>query len=150
MQNKIKRLTTQRDSVNNEHRRAVDKMPELKKEKKLYEELKKDVENFFDFRNKEIKYDFNGFDKDGVQKDTGKYYDLNGFNSYGINVDTNGKYNSKGFDRKGFHKDTKTLYDPNDFDINANHIKTNDKYNPEGFSRNNFHKGTKTLYDPKF
>ena len=58
MQNKIKELTTQRDSINNEHRRAVDKMLEIKKEKKLYEELKKEVE----------KYDFNGFDKDGVHK----------------------------------------------------------------------------------
>ena len=35
-----------------------------------------------------IKYDFNGFDEDGIHKDTGKYYDLNDFNSYGINVKT--------------------------------------------------------------
>ena len=63
LQNKIIELTTQRDSLNNEHRRAVDKMLELKKEKKLYEELKKEVENFFDLTNKEIKYDFDkGFD----------------------------------------------------------------------------------------
>ena len=65
LQNKIKELTTQRDSVNNEHRRAVNKMLELNKEKKLYEELKKEIEDFFDFTNKEMKYDFNGFDKDG-------------------------------------------------------------------------------------
>ena len=57
-------------------------MLELKKEKKLYEELKKEVEKFFDFTNKKIKYGFNGFDKDGVHKDTGKYYDHNGFNRY--------------------------------------------------------------------
>ena len=123
LQNRSKELTTQRDSVNNEYRRAVDKMLELKKEKKLYEELKKDVENFYDFTNKEIKYDFNDFDKDGVHKDTGKYYDLNSFNSYGINADTNDKYNSKGFDIKGRHKDTKSLCDPNDFNINGNHEK---------------------------
>ena len=97
LQNKIKELTTQRDSVNNEHRRAVDKMLELKKDKK-YEELKKDVENFFHFTSKEMKYGFNGFDKDGVHKDTGKYYDPNGFNSYGINVDNNDKYDSKYFE----------------------------------------------------
>ena len=46
LQNKIKELTTQRDSVNNEHRRAVNKMLELKKEKKLYEELKKRLKIF--------------------------------------------------------------------------------------------------------
>ena len=130
LQNKIKELTTQRDSVNNEHRRAVNKMLGLKKEKKLYEELKKDVENFFDFTNKEIKYDFNGF------------------NSYGINVNTNDKYDSKGFDIKGMHKDTKTIYDLNDFDINGNHVKANDKYDPNGFNRNGFHRDTKIKYDP--
>ena len=57
LRNKIEELTTQRDFINNEHRKAVNKMLNLKKEKKLYEELKKDVENFFDFTNKEIKYD---------------------------------------------------------------------------------------------
>ena len=46
LQNKIKELTTQRDSVNNEHRRAVNKMLELKKERKIYEELYKDVEKY--------------------------------------------------------------------------------------------------------
>ena len=35
LQNKIKELTTQRDSVNNEHHRAVNKMLELKKEKNI-------------------------------------------------------------------------------------------------------------------
>ena len=148
LQNKIKELTTQRDSVNNEHRRVVNKMLELNKEKKLYEELKKEVENFFDFTNKNIKYDFNGFDKDGVHKDIGKYYDPNGFNSYGINVNTNDKYNSKGFDIKGEHKYTKTIYDPNGFDRDGINEYTNDKYNPEGFNRNGLHKDTKTIYDP--
>ena len=57
LRNKIEELTTQRDFINNEHRKAVNKMLNLKKEKKLYEELKKDVENFFDFTSKEIKYD---------------------------------------------------------------------------------------------
>ena len=35
LQNKIEELTTQRDSINNEHRRAVNKMVELKKENKI-------------------------------------------------------------------------------------------------------------------
>ena len=145
-------MASQKNSVNNEHRRAVNKIMGLKKEKKLYEELYEElyenVENFFDFEEKKIKYDFNGFDEDGIHKDTGKYYDLNGFNSYGINVKTNDKYNPERFDIKGFHKDTKTLYDPNYFNINGNHVRTNDKYNLNGFNRNGFHKDTKTLYDP--
>ena len=30
---------------------------------------------------KKKKYDFNGFDEDGIHKDTGKHYDPNDFNS---------------------------------------------------------------------
>ena len=104
LQNKIEKLTTQQDYINNEHCKAVNKMLKLKKEKKLYEELKKDVENLFDFTNKEIKYDFNGFDKDGVHKDTAKSYNPNGFNSYGINVNTNDIYDSKGLTEKACMK----------------------------------------------
>ena len=151
MQNKINELNSQKNSINNEHHRAVNKIKNLKEKKiyeESYEELYKNVENFFDFEEKKIKYDFNGFDEDGIHNDTGKYYDLNGFNSYGINARTNDKYNPEGFDIKGFHKDTKTLYDPNDFNINGNHVIINDKYNPNGFNKNGFHKDTKTLYDP--
>ena len=85
MQNKINELNRQKTSINNEHRRAVNKIKNLKKEKKIheesYEELYKNVERFFDFEEKKIKYDFNGFDEDVIHNDTGKYYDLNGFNS---------------------------------------------------------------------
>ena len=49
------------------------------------------LKNFFDFEEKKIKYDFNGFDEDGVHKDTGKSYDPNGFDSYGIHQYTNDK-----------------------------------------------------------
>ena len=90
-------MTLRINSVNNEHRKAVDKIKILKEQKK-YENL-----------GEEIKYDFNGFDEDGIHKDTGKHYDLNDFNSYGINVKTNDKHNPEGFDIKGFHKDTKNL-----------------------------------------
>ena len=75
MQNNINELTRQRDSVNNEHRRAVDKIKILKEQKKIYENLEEKIE-----------YDFNGFDEDGINKDTGNNYNLNDFNSYGINV----------------------------------------------------------------
>ena len=90
-------MTLRINSVNNEHRKAVDKIKILKEQKK-YENL-----------GEKIKYDFNGFDEDGIHKDTGKHYDLNDFNSYGINVKTNDKHNPEGFDIKGFHKDTKNL-----------------------------------------
>ena len=60
LQNKINGLTSQKNYINNEHRRAVNKIKTLKKEKKNYEELYEDVKNFFDFEEKK-KYDFNGF-----------------------------------------------------------------------------------------
>ena len=116
MQNNINELTKQKNSVNNEHRRAVNKIKNLKEKNKIYkesyEELYENVDYFFDFEGKKIKYDFNGFDEDGTHKDTGKHYDLNGFNSYGINVKTSDKYNHEGFDIKRFHKDTGKYYDP--------------------------------------
>ena len=93
-------------------------------------------------------HDFNGFDEDGIHKDTGKHYDPNGFNSYGIHTRTNDKYDHNGFDIKGFHKDTKNLYDTNGFNINDNHVITNDKYGNNGFNKNGYHKDTKNLYDP--
>ena len=42
-----------------------------------------------------MKYDFNGFDKDGFHKDTAKKHDNNGFDSYGIHINTNDKYNPR-------------------------------------------------------
>ena len=117
MQNKINELTRQKNSVNNEHLRAVNKIKNLKKENKKSEKLYENIEEFFDFEENKIKYDFNGFDEDGIHKDTGKNYDLNGFNSYGNHVRTNDKYNHEGFNIKGFLKDTKNLYDPNGFNI---------------------------------
>ena len=120
MQNKINELTNQKRSVSNEYRRAINKIIELKKEKKLYEEsyeeLYENVEKFFDFEEKKKKYDFNGFDVDGVHKDTGNGYDPNGFDRYGIHINTNDKYDSKGFNIKGEHIDTKTIYDHNGFE----------------------------------
>ena len=93
-------------------------------------------------------HDFNGFDEDGIHKDTGKHYDPNGFNSYGIHTRTNDKYDHNGFDIKDFHKDTKNLYDTNGFNINGNQVITNDKHDNNGFNRNGYHKDTNTKYDP--
>ena len=86
METKINELTLQRNSINNEYRSAVDTIKILKEQKK------KKKEN----SGEKMKYDFNGFDEDGIHKDTGKHYDLNDFNSYGINVKTNDKYNPEG------------------------------------------------------
>ena len=109
---------------------------------KTREELDKTKDELHD------SHDFNGFDEDGIHKDTGKHYDPNGFNSYGIHTRTNDKYDHNGFDIKGFHKDTKNLYDTNGFNINGNHVITNDKYDNNGFNRNGYHKDTNTIYDP--
>ena len=120
-----------------------DTSEELKDElDKTKDELDKTEDELHDSR------DFNGFDKDGIHKDTGKHYDSNGFNSYGIHTRTNDKYDTNGFDIKGFHKATKNLYDTNGFNINGNHVITNDKYDHNGFNRNGYHKDTKNLYDP--
>ena len=146
MQNKINELNSQKNSINNEHHRAVNKTKNLKEKKiyeESYEELYKNVEFFFDFEEKKINED-----EDGIHNDTGKYYDLNGFNSYGINVRTTDKYNPEGFDIKGFHKDTKTLYAPNGFDKNGFHKDTKTLYDPNGFDKYGLHKDTKTLYGP--
>ena len=108
------------------------------------------MKNYMNMSKKFLKkrYDFNGFDEDGIDKDTDNYYDPNGFNSYDIHTRTNDKYDPNGFNIKGFHKDTKTLYDPNAFDRNGNHIITNDKHDPNGFDRYDLHKVTKTICDP--
>ena len=56
LKNKINELTSQKNSINNEHRRAVSKIKNLKQEKniydKSYEELYENVEKFFDFEEK--------------------------------------------------------------------------------------------------
>ena len=110
---------------------------------KIKDELDKTKDKLHD------SHDFNGFDEDGINKDTGKHYDPNGFNNYGIHTRTNDKHDHNGFDIKGFHKDTKKLYDTNGFNINVNHVITNDKYDPNGFNRNGYHKDTKTIYNPE-
>ena len=120
-----------------------DTSEELKNElDKTKDELDKIKDELHDF------HVFNGFDEDGIHKDTGKHYDPKGFNCYGIHTRTNDKYDHNGFDIKDFHKDTKNLYDTNGFNINGNHVITNDKYDHNGFNKNGYHKDTNTKYDP--
>ena len=66
-----------------------DKSEELKYEfDKTKDELDKTKDELHD------SHDFNGFDENGIHKDTGKHYDPNGFNSYGICTRTNDKYDT--------------------------------------------------------
>ena len=110
MQENIKKIISQRDSVNIEHHRAVDTTKKYKESKKYDDNLKamekmkgleKDLENAYkliDIISKN-KYDNNGFDIYGNHKDTGNKYDPNGFdrNGYINGVDKNGydMYGSK-------------------------------------------------------
>ena len=61
--------------------------------KKEYEESYEELREYFEKSFEEKKYDFNGFDEDGIHKDTGKHYDPNGFDKYGNNVYDNRKKN---------------------------------------------------------
>ena len=132
-----------RKNMNDTSEELKDELDKTKDElDKTKDELDKTKDELHD------SHDFNGFDEDGIPKDTGKHYDPNGFNNYGIHTRTNDKYDTNGFDIKGFHKDTKNLYDTNGFNINGNHVITNDKYDHNGFNRNGYHKDTKNLYDP--
>ena len=132
--------------LNKNYESLLNKYFQLRKNTKdTSEELKDELDKTKDELHDS--YDFNGFDEDGIHKDTGKHYDSNGFNSYGIHTRTNDKYDHNGFDIKDFHKDTKNLYDTNAFNIYGNHVITNDKYDNKGFNRKGFHKDTKTKYD---
>ena len=53
-------------------------------------------------------YDSNGFDTNGIHRDTGKKYDTEGYNKE--------RYDRRGFDRKGKHKDTHTYTNKSEFD----------------------------------
>ena len=75
-------------------------------------------------------YDANGFDSNGVNKDTGTAYDPNGY-------DVNG-YNQEGYDQNGFYpdgtnKDTGTAYD-------------NNGYTKTGFDANGINRDTGTSF----
>ena len=67
---------------------------------------KKNVQNIII----ETTLDENGFNKKGINKDTGTDRDLKG-------------YDIDGFNKKGYHKDTGTLYNPSGIDLNQLNIK---------------------------
>ena len=63
-------------------------------------------------------YDEYGFDKDGVNKDTGRKwgldgYDVNGFNKRGIHKITGTKFDPEGYDQEGRDKTGKLILKKN-------------------------------------
>lgn len=116
-------------------------------EERLYEKFRKDIslehEGFLTtplhkviFEMVSIEYgeeqDFsNGFDKNGIHKDTKTKFDL-----YGLDVD---RYNINGFNKEGIHKVTGTKFDSKGFDT--------DGFNVKGFNIIKIHKDTNTYFD---
>ena len=82
-----------------------------------------------------------GFNREGINKDTGTKYNLEGYNIFGYDKDGYNEegYNRQGFSRMGFNreginKDTGTKYDLEGYDING--------YNEEGYNKNGYnHEG---------
>lgn len=73
----------------------------------------------------------NGFDENGIHKETKTMYSPNGYNKEG--------YDKNGFDSIGFHKETKTTYSPNGYNVLG--------YDEKGFNSIGIHKETKTTYN---
>ena len=70
-------------------------------------------------------YDENGFDENGIHKDTGRKYDLDGL--------TKGRFNIF-----GIHKDTRTTYGPDSYNQNGldeNRKDRDGKYHPPADTR---------------
>ena len=114
-------------------------------------------------------YDIDGFDKDGynirgfnkydIHRDTGNEYDKDGYDVDGYDKDG---YNRRGFDAEGIYGKTGTKYDENGFDVNGLpcpkynirgfnpygiHRKTGTKYDIRGFDQYGIHRDTGTEYD---
>ena len=152
LQNKIKDLESQKNSINNELSHAVHirkkKFPEKFKKfeeikKSEFKESKESDEDYFNFFDESrihkcihTKYDFGGFDRNG--------FDINGFDRNGFDIDG---FDINGFDRNGFHKNTKTKYDFNNFDINGLNKDTESIYDRNGFDRYGVNQYTKDKYD---
>ena len=102
MQENIKKITSQRDSVNIEHRRAADTIKKYKESKKYDDNLKTMKET------------------EGLEEDLENAYKL-------IDIISKNKYDNNGFDIYDNHKDTGNKYDPNSFDRNGYNINSVDK-----------------------
>ena len=83
LQNKIKELETQKNSVNSKFRRRINVIKKKNESEKSEKFMKK--------------YDSNGFDENGIHKDTFTRYNTAGFDRDG--------FDRYGFDRYGFDRD---------------------------------------------
>lgn len=103
-------------------------------------------------------YDEYGFNKEGINKETGTSYDLEGydrqgFNKNGTHRDTGTKYDKEGYDREGFNyhginKYTHTKYNQQGFDSRGYDKEGYDKrgFNIAGFNREGLNRFTNTKY----
>lgn len=106
---------------------------------------------------------FKYFDEDGIHKDTGTRYNKEGFDIKGTNKDTLTKFDNNGFDRHGFdrHGYDKNGYDEDGFNKKGINTDTGnlygldsydtfgydkDGYNNDGFNKEGRNKDTGTYY----
>lgn len=103
-----------------------------------------------------------GFDKHGINFETGEIVNKYQFNmhgeyciknEYGEWVSTGKMHNPRGFDIRKKHKATKCNYDEYSFDIDSNYIENDGtvlgKENPYGFRADKTHKDTGTFLNPE-
>jgi hypothetical protein len=113
------------------------------------DKIKDDLGNDIEVPDPTSNYDLNGFDSDGIHKDTGTNYDLNGFDKNGVHKDTgtntdnsgndvNGN-DENGFNEDGVNEDTGDYYDENGNDVNGN--------DENGFNEDGIHNDTGTGND---
>ena len=82
-----------------------------------------------------------------MNKDTKNRYNFNGFNRNGVHKFTKDKYDCLGFDINGIHKDTKNKYDPDGYDINGINKNTGTFLNRKNLVRNDIFYNIRWLKD---
>ena len=125
LQENIEKITSQKNYINNEHRRAIDKIKKFKKFKKYkdnLETMKKVKKLEEDLENADKSLDvLNDLYTNNLEENKKLEEDLE--NAYKvINILTKNKYDPNGFDIYGNHKDTGDKYDPNGFDRDGYNI----------------------------
>ena len=115
------------------------------KDEYYHRKLKKEKE----IASKKYGFDKNGFNCNGVHRETGnkfdlmgydsKRYDREGFNKEGIHKITKTKFNETGFSRRGIHKETGSEYNRYGYDKAG--------YDKRGFSKAGIHRVTKTRFN---
>ena len=123
MQENIKKIISQKDSINNEYCKSVDIIKKYKESKK-YEDNLETIE-----RIKKLEKDLEASNNSNDVIT----------NIYTKNLEITKKMEE---DLENAYKTidilTKNKYDPNNFDIYGNHKNTGNKYDPNGFDRDNY------------